>query len=102
MTPKLAASPAFNPFSADFAIDPYPSYQRLRQTAPVHSIKGCLGTDWVLSRYNDIRRVLLDSTTLVDDLPARIRRTAQEAGVPGEVDTLCRFLDHWLFFVNSP
>ena len=93
------SDPAFNPFGAEFTRNPYPSYKRLREIAPVHSVRGCLGTDWVLSRYEDIRRILTDPSCLVDDLPARIRRTARDAA---EVQALCDFVERWLFFVNPP
>jgi pimeloyl-[acyl-carrier protein] synthase len=45
---------------------------------------------------------LHDPAFVVDDLPERIRAMALEAGSPAGVDALCRFLDHWLFFVNPP
>ncbi|HEY6390517.1 MAG TPA: cytochrome P450 [Bryobacteraceae bacterium] len=98
MIPSRESAPVFNPFSAEFTSNPYPSYKRLREGAPVYSVRGCLGTDWVLSRYHDIRRVLMDATYLIDDLPVRIRRI----GSPSEVESLCRFLERWLFFVNPP
>lgn len=49
--PKLL----FNPFDADFRADPYPFYDRLRETEPVHvSPFGFT----VLSRYDDVARTL--------------------------------------------
>jgi cytochrome P450 len=43
----------FNPLAPDMAVDPYPAYRALRETAPgVHQIGG-LGM-YVLSRYDDV------------------------------------------------
>lgn len=47
----------FDPGSEDYIRDPYPIYQHLRETDPVHRMKnGC----WVVTRYEDIDRALKD------------------------------------------
>ncbi len=52
-----AETPLFDPYSADFRADPYPTYERLRAEAPVHQSE--TGT-WFLSRYDDCSFVLRD------------------------------------------
>jgi len=48
----------FQPYDPDFATDPYPTYARLREETPIfHS--AALGMT-LLTRYEDIRAVLLD------------------------------------------
>ncbi len=54
----------FNPFDADFAAWPYDSYRQLREQEPVH--RSPLGL-WLLSRYDDVVRVLRDPTLSVEE-----------------------------------
>jgi len=51
------AAPIFNPFSPDFLRDPYPAFQQLRATAPLH--KTDMGF-WVASRYDDVTLIMRD------------------------------------------
>jgi cytochrome P450 len=53
----------FNPFEPGFTVDPYDQYARLRANEPVHESE--LGF-WVLSRYEDVNRLLRDPATSVD------------------------------------
>ncbi len=54
--------PSWNPFDAEFMIDPYPTYARLRIEDPVHRTPlGIL----ILSRYEDAFQLLRDPTTSV-------------------------------------
>ncbi len=53
----MAEIPAFNPLDPAFIADPYPSYQRLRGTAPVWLSP--LGK-WIVTRYDDVALVLRD------------------------------------------
>ncbi len=53
----------FNPMDPAFVRDPYPAYRMLRAHAPVW--KSPLGV-WVLTRYEDIQRLLKDSTFVHD------------------------------------
>jgi cytochrome P450 len=48
-------------FSADFTKDPYPVYARLRREAPVWWCEE--QSAWLVSRYNDVRTVLIDPHT---------------------------------------
>ena len=59
----MNAPPMFNPMDPAFVRDPYPAYRMLRAHAPVW--KSPLGV-WVLTRYEDIQRLLKDSTFVHD------------------------------------
>jgi cytochrome P450 len=56
-------APMFNPMDPAFVRDPYPAYRMLRQNAPVW--KSPLGV-WVLTRYDDIARLLKDQRFVHD------------------------------------
>ena len=48
----------FNPLADDFNTNPYPIYDRLRSAQPIcHSV---IGEDWVLTRYEDVKKILKD------------------------------------------
>jgi len=69
------AKPAdFEPYSASFAADPYPTYARLRERTPVF-YSAQLGMT-VFTRYDDIRRLLLDG---------RLGRTLDHVTQPEEI-----------------
>jgi cytochrome P450 len=50
-----------NPFAHEFHADPYPTYRRLRERAPLYHNEA-LGF-WALSRYRDVREASLDWAT---------------------------------------
>jgi cytochrome P450 len=52
--------PAFDPFEPGFDAWPYDQYRRLRQQDPVHWSELLCG--WLLTRYDDVLRVLRDHT----------------------------------------
>jgi cytochrome P450 len=59
--PILVLSPLFgryNPFHPDYRLNPYPTYARLREEAPIY--RHPLFRIWILSRHADIQRVLKD------------------------------------------
>lgn len=61
------------PFDADYIRDPYPVYEQLRESAPIHRI--CLpeGTPaWLVTRYEDVSELLKDKRL------ARNRRHAND------------------------
>ena len=57
------SAPLFNPFAPGYAEDPYPHYAALRDQDPVH--QSVIGP-WVLSRYEDVVRVLRDPSLSVE------------------------------------
>ena len=54
----------FNPFDPEFAAWPYDSYHQLRDREPVH--RSPIGL-WLLSRYDDVVRVLRDPSLSVEE-----------------------------------
>jgi len=56
--------PMFNPFAPGFFDDPYPHYEELRERDPVH--RSLIGP-WLLTRYDDVQRVLRDPSLSVED-----------------------------------
>jgi cytochrome P450 len=91
----------FNPFQISFLDDPYPQYRLLRDAQPRYWVPGCLGRDWVFTRYRDVQSLLSDSRASGDDLPSRIRREAGRESASASVRALCEALDPWLFFVDG-
>ncbi|WP_336246758.1 cytochrome P450 [Streptomyces cupreus] len=89
-SPALGASApvidAFDLFSDDFARDPYPWLESLRAEAPVHFDPGT-GL-WLVSRYQDVRHVLLAPDDFLPDnaqhavtpLPFGVLRVLARAG----------------------
>ena len=58
----VETAPSWNPFDPEFLLDPYPTYARLRNEDPVHRTPiGAL----LVSRYDDVHRVLRDTETSV-------------------------------------
>jgi cytochrome P450 len=76
--------------------DPYPRYQRLRQSAPVH--RSGIGAVWFLTRYDDINAVLRDPRLGKDDLSKGRRGLFGPSLPPGQRSTLGRSM----LFVNPP
>ncbi|HEX2851471.1 MAG TPA: cytochrome P450 [Acidimicrobiales bacterium] len=75
-----SASVAFDPFDPAFLADPYPTYARLRDTAPVLSAQAPVIDDprartWVLSRYEHVSAAARDWQ--------RFSSSPLNAGVPG-------------------
>jgi cytochrome P450 len=56
----VTAAFTFDRFTAENLADPYPLYQRLREEQPVYYAEEF--DVWVVSRYDDVRRVLMDPT----------------------------------------
>ena len=56
----MTAAFAFDRFSAENLADPYPLFRRLREEQPVYFAED-FGV-WVVSRYDDVRQVLMDPT----------------------------------------
>ena len=89
----------FRPSDPGFLADPFPLYQRLRDEDPAHWAPGLKA--WVLTRYEDIRRVCLDTTGMSSD---RLRPFF--ASLPGSeakrMAELMRILTLWMVFRDPP
>ncbi len=64
----VRTAPSWNPFDPEFLVDPYPTYARLRDEDPVHRTP--IGT-LLVSRYDDVHRVLRDTETSVSRFESR-------------------------------
>ena len=47
----------FDPHTAEFIADPYPTYERLRAECPVAHSDRYMGGFWLITRYADVREV---------------------------------------------
>jgi cytochrome P450 len=65
----------FDPFDPGFAADPYPHYDALRAVAPVWETP--LGL-WLLTRYDDVVRILRDPRLSVEERNAAVRMPMQD------------------------
>jgi len=89
----------YRPNDPAVVADPFPLYSRLRDEDPAHwspSLKA-----WVLTRYEDVRRVCLDTAGISSD---RLRPFF--ATLPGaeaaRVAQLMRYLTLWMVFRDPP
>ena len=78
--------------------DPFPLYARLRDEDPAHWSPRLKA--WVLTRYEDVKRVCLDSSMSSDRLrPFFATLPPAEAAKVGE---LVRYLTLWMVFRDPP
>lgn len=88
----------YRPNDPAFLADPFPLYRRLRDEDPVHWSPRLKA--WVLTRYEDVKRVCLDSSMSSDRLrpffatlpPPEAKRVAE----------LARYLTLWMVFRDPP
>jgi cytochrome P450 len=88
----------YRPDNAAVLADPFPIYQRLRDEDPAHWSPRLKA--WVITRYEDVKRILLDATMSSDRLrpffaslpPAEAQRLAD----------LARYLTLWMVFRDPP
>jgi cytochrome P450 len=87
----------WNPWLPEVRRDPYPTYRRLRETAPV--VRAPLLGAWIVSRYDDVEHVLRSPhfTTDRQDLAVMrlLRRSARR-----DPDLLA-FLEHDLLMIDG-
>jgi cytochrome P450 len=73
-----ASDLVFDPFDPAYVADPYPQYSRLREHSPVHQT---LIGPWILTRYDDVLRVLRDPSLSVEEdnaTPLAVYEAARE------------------------
>jgi cytochrome P450 len=88
----------YRPNDPAFLADPFPLYRRLRDEEPAHWSPRLKA--WVLSRYDDVKRVCLDSHMSSDRLrPFFAALPAPEAA---KVAELARYLTLWMVFRDPP
>jgi cytochrome P450 len=88
----------YKPNDPAFLADPFPLYRRLRDEDPAHWSPRLKA--WVLTRYDDVKRVCLDSSMSSDRLRPFF------AALPGpeaaKVAELVRYLTLWMVFRDPP
>jgi cytochrome P450 len=90
-----AAEPLFNPLSPDFIRDPYPHYERLRGTDPMHvNAHGA----FVASRHAEVSLVLRDKRFGKD----YVERTVRRYGPKIMDEPVFRSMSHWMLQQDPP
>ena len=93
--PNAAALPLFNPLSPEFIRNPYPAYERLRTTDPMHLTP--LGF-YLASRHSDVGAILRDKRFGKDF----VGRTTKRYG-PGIMnEPVFRSMRHWMLSQDPP
>ena len=91
----VASDPLFNPLSPDFIRDPYPHYERLRTTDPVHiNAHGA----FVASRHAEASLVLRDKRFGKDF----VERTIRRYGPKIMDEPIFRSMSHWMLQQDPP
>jgi len=91
----VASDPLFNPLSPDFIRDPYPHYERLRTTDPVHiNAHGA----FVASRHAEASLALRDKRFGKDF----VERTIRRYGPKIMDEPIFRSMSHWMLQQDPP
>jgi hypothetical protein len=90
-----ATEPLFNPLSPEFIRDPYPSYERLRTTDPMHVTT--FGA-FVASRHAEVSLVLRDKRFGKD----YVERTKRRYGPEIMEEPVFRSMSHWMLQQDPP
>jgi cytochrome P450 len=88
--------PLFNPLSPEFIRDPYPFYERLRTTDPMHL--GPFVGAFVASRHAEVSLVLRDKRFGKDS----VERTKQRYGPAIMEEPIFRTMRHWMLLQDPP
>lgn len=93
--PNPVAQPLFNPLSPDFIRNPYPFYERLRRTDPMHltPFGGCLA-----SRHEEVSSILRDKRFGKDF----VTRTTKRYGPDIMQEPVYRSMQHWMLSQDPP
>ena len=90
--------PVYRPNAPEVLANPFPLYRRLQDEDPAHWSNDLRA--WVLTRYDDVRRVCLDATMSSDRLrPFFAALPAREAE---QMTALMRTLTLWMVFRDPP
>lgn len=89
----------YQPTDAAFLADPFPLYQRMRDEEPAHWSPRLKA--WVLTRYEDVKRVCLDTERMSSD---RLRPFFGSLPSPeaARMAELIRILTLWMVFRDPP
>jgi cytochrome P450 len=90
-----ANEPLFNPLAPEFIRDPYPSYERLRNTDPVHLTEHA---SFLVSRHAEVSLVLRDKRFGKDF----VERTVRRYGPKIMEEPVFRSMSHWMLQQDAP
>src|SRR5712664_3800568 len=88
-------APLFNPLSPEFIRDPYPSYERLRTSDPVHLTEHA---SFLVSRHAEASLVLRDKRFGKDF----VERTVRRYGPQVMEEPVFRSMSHWMLQQDPP
>jgi cytochrome P450 len=89
----------YRPNDPDLLRDPFPLYARMREEDPAHWSP--LLKAWVLTRYDDVKRVCLDTAGMSSDRLRPYFATLPSAEA-ARVGQLMRYLTLWMVFRDPP
>lgn len=89
----------YRPNDPGVLADPFPLYRRMRDEDPAHWSPGLKA--WVLTRYEDVKRVCLDSSAMSSDRLRPFFATLPSAEA-ARVAELMRTLTLWMVFRDPP
>jgi cytochrome P450 len=90
-----ATAPLFDPLSAEFIRDPYPHYERLRRSDPVHITRHGM---YLVSRHADVSLLLRDRRLGKDFVDRSIRRYGPKI----MEEPIFRSMSHWMLQQDPP
>ena len=90
---------AYRPNDPAVLADPFPLYRRLRDEDPLHWSP--LLKAWVLTRYEDVKRVCLDTAGMSSDRLRPFFATLPSAEA-ARIRDLVRYLTLWMVFRDAP
>ncbi len=81
-----------------FLANPFPTFKRLRDEDPVHWSQNLRG--WVLTRYDDVREVLVGDDMSSDRMTPFFKRVTGEER--NKIQSLIHYLGKWAVFKDPP
>ena len=97
MSPPLNTE-FLDPTTPAFVANPYPAFSYFRENNPVHWSPAVRA--WVVTRYEDVRAVMLDQQLLSDTVTPFYRAQSEET--QSKIEILFRYLGNWLVFKDPP
>jgi cytochrome P450 len=79
--------------------NPFPEFARLREADPVHWSPAMKA--WIVTRYADVKQVALNNRQISADRLTPFFKTNPEYR-RGGIDSLVRYLNHWMVFRDPP
>jgi cytochrome P450 len=79
--------------------DPFAAFARLRDEDPVHWSPAMKA--WIVTRYDDVRRIALNNREISADRLTPFFKANPEFQ-RGGIDSLVRYLNHWMVFRDPP